>query len=147
MAVHCPVPFLAFDAVQPFRGFSSEAGLTIRSQAFGHITFTCCASVSLLIKCEGGRRRSFTFLPAPTHWFCEPFKARVYHRGPNGKRWPVLSLRVVFLEQAGMVHVLSSTDRAAAERQSEEEQGLVLTAQGINSESSVSNCARLAFAE
>lgn len=54
---------------------------------------------------------------------------------------------VVFLEQAGMVHALSSTDRAAAERQSEEERWLVLTAQGINSESSVSNCARLAFAE
>lgn len=53
----------------------------------------------------------------------------------------------VFLEQTGMVHALSSTGRAAAERQSEEERWLVLTAQGINSESSVSNCARLAFAE
>lgn len=54
---------------------------------------------------------------------------------------------VVFLEQTGTVHVLSSTDRAAVERQSEEEQGLVLIAQGRNSESSVSNCERLAFAE
>lgn len=44
---------------------------------------------------------------------------------------------VVFLEQTGMVHVLSSTDRAVVERQSEEDQVLVLTARGRNSESSV----------
>lgn len=74
-AVRCPVPFLASDPVQPFRGFISKAGLTVLPQAFGSITFTCHASVSLLIKYQGGSRESFTFLPAPPRWLCEPFKA------------------------------------------------------------------------
>lgn len=130
-AIHCPVSFLAFDPTQPSRGFNSEAGLTVWSQAFGHITSTCHASLSLLMKCEEDTTRSVTFLLAPTRWFCEPFKARVYRGKLKWKRQLVVFTLVVFLEQTGMVRVLSGTDRV--ERQCEEDQVLVLTAQGGNS--------------
>lgn len=47
----------------------------------------------------------------------------------------------MLIEQTGMVRVLSSTDWAGVERQSNGDQALVLTAQGRNSESSISSYA------